>query len=81
MLRILLIAVLFYLIIWIGRGLVSGRGTGGAAPEDTELVEDALTGVYFPKGEAVTVNRGGRIYYFLSRDNRDAWLAKGGGQP
>ncbi|MDR1112023.1 MAG: hypothetical protein LBP92_15345 [Deltaproteobacteria bacterium] len=76
--RILLVALLFYLIVWLIRGLVApGRGPG-VGEGDEELVSDALTGVYFPKTKAVSINRDGRKLYFISVGNRDRWLRENG---
>ena len=78
--RLILLAVLFYLIIWVGRGLLFSRRGGPPPPPGREkvFVQDALTGVYFPKSDAVTVTTGGETYYFSSVDNRDAWLGRRG---
>ena len=80
MLRFVLLAVLLYLIIWVGRGLVFSRRDPGPLPEGDErvFVQDALTGVYFPRSEAVTVKTGGETYHFSSIANRDAWLGRRG---
>ena len=75
--RILLIAVLFYLIIWVVKGLVSPKSPPTYSDEK-ELVRDALTGVYFPKNKAITVTKSGETFYFSSVDNRDAWLHQNG---
>jgi YHS domain-containing protein len=74
MFRILLIALMFYLIIWVVRGLVAPKRDNEVIPDSTELVCDALTGVYFAKNKALTVHRDGQTYYFYTQDNRDAWL-------
>lgn len=74
MLNVIIITILFALIIWLGRGL------GKNAPRDSntkELVPDALTGVYFPKTEAVSINRAGETLYFLTIENRDKYLISG----
>ncbi|MDR2947304.1 MAG: hypothetical protein LBV79_11250 [Candidatus Adiutrix sp.] len=70
MFRFFIIALLFWLIIW----LVRGYGTGREEPETQELVRDAATGVYFPKKEALTVVRGGETLYFQNVENRDRYL-------
>jgi hypothetical protein len=76
MIRLFLIGLLFYLIIWVVRDLVRPRkdpgGPGNA--EERELVMDALTGVWFSKKKAVTVTTGRETLYFSSLSNRDAWL-------
>jgi hypothetical protein len=76
--RILLIALLFYLIIWLIRGLVTPSDASKMAADENELVCDALTGVYFPKNKAVSLSKDGRKMYFCSIDNRDQWLHKNG---
>lgn len=71
MFRLLLIALLFALIFWVIRGY--GQDDGPERPQ--EMVRDALTGVYFPKSEAVSVVRQGETLYFTSVENRDRYLA------
>ena len=47
-----------------------------ARPEEVqELVQDALTRVYFPKSAAITVVRGGETLYFQSRENQNRFLS------
>ncbi|MDR1167154.1 MAG: hypothetical protein LBO66_15030 [Deltaproteobacteria bacterium] len=76
-LRIILIAALFYLIFWVIRGLLKPKPAPGQLQGDErELVRDALTGVYFNKNKAVTITTQGQTLYFLSADNRDAWLRR-----
>jgi hypothetical protein len=79
--RLILLCLLFYLIIWVGRGLLFSRRMGPPppAPGERVFVQDALTGVFFPKSEAVTVTTGGETYYFSTVENRDAWLGRRGG--
>ena len=71
MIRLFIIFILFLLIIWVVRGF--GRG-GRSETETQELVRDGLTGVYFPKKDAVTIVRGGETLYFASIENRDRYL-------
>lgn len=79
--RLLLLAALFYLIILVGRGLLSSRkGSPHAANGEKVFVQDALTGVYFPKSDAVTVTTDGETYHFSSIENRDSWLSRRGGR-
>jgi hypothetical protein len=73
--RVLIISLLFYLIIWVVRGLIQPKAPKGETQE-SELVSDALTGVYFDKSKAITVTRGGKVYHFMSVENRDAWLRR-----
>ncbi|MDR2351771.1 MAG: hypothetical protein LBF22_01185 [Deltaproteobacteria bacterium] len=73
--NILLIAVLFYLIIWVVKGLLRPKTTDQESPEK-DMVSDALTGVFFHKKQAVTISRGGQTFYFISVENRDAWLRR-----
>jgi hypothetical protein len=79
--RVLLIAVLFYLIIWVVRGLVAPKRGPETSRLATEMVRDALTQIYFPKDRAISVSKNGQTYYFISADNRDAWLRRTGRQP
>jgi hypothetical protein len=76
--RILLIALLFYLIIWIIRGLVSPRAGSEVTIDEEELVSDSLTGVFFPKNKAVRLTKEGQTFYFISIANRDLWLHQKG---
>ncbi|MDR2461087.1 MAG: hypothetical protein LBE38_10005 [Deltaproteobacteria bacterium] len=75
LIKIFLIALLFYLIIVVVRGLVSPKPEPGGTQE-SELVSDALTGVYFDKRKAITISTGGQTLYFISTENRDAWLRR-----
>ncbi|MDR2455051.1 MAG: hypothetical protein LBE49_00435 [Deltaproteobacteria bacterium] len=81
--RLILLALLFYLIIMVGKGLLSsGKGQRPLPDGDEKVfVQDALTGVYFPKSEAVTVTTGGETFHFSSVENRDAWLSRRGQKP
>jgi lysylphosphatidylglycerol synthetase-like protein (DUF2156 family) len=76
MIRLILIAILFLLIIWIVRDLAKPKRTENKASEESVLVPDAQTGVYFEKSKAVTVVTGGKVYYFSSQENRDLWLRR-----
>ena len=72
MFRILGVVLLFGLIFGLARSF--GRP---ARPEEVqELVQDALTRVYFPKNAAVKVVRGGETLYFQSLENRDLFLSR-----
>ena len=71
MLNLFLIALLFGLIFWVVRGYGRSARRDGHAQD---LVRDALTGVYFPKSEAVSITRGGETLYFLNHENRDKFL-------
>ncbi|MDR2198236.1 MAG: hypothetical protein LBR53_02050 [Deltaproteobacteria bacterium] len=76
MIRYLIIAVLFLLIIRVVTDLARPRKGDPPPAEESVLVPDAQTGVYFEKSKAVTVVTGGRTYYFSSRENRDLWLRR-----
>jgi hypothetical protein len=80
LLRLFIIALLFYLVVWVVRGLVrpaeKGPPDGVPDPGDKELVPDSFTGTYFEKSKAVTVNTGGAVHYFSCEANRDAWLRR-----
>ncbi|MDR1577413.1 MAG: hypothetical protein LBT86_04185 [Deltaproteobacteria bacterium] len=41
-----------------------------------EMVQDALTGVFFDKDKAFSITTEGQTIYFISQANRDAWLAQ-----
>lgn len=73
MFRLLIIAVLFYLIIYLVRGMAAGKRPPEAQAQ--ELVRDAVSGVYFPKGEGVSITREGETFYFSTVENRDRFLA------
>jgi hypothetical protein len=76
MIRLVIIAILFLLIIKIVRDLARpGKGEGTPSGESV-MVQDAQTGVYFEKSKAVTVVTGGKTYYFSSQENRDLWLRR-----
>lgn len=70
MLRLLFIAFLFAAIFWVVRGY--GRSRSDDQPQ--EMVRDALTGIYFPKNEAVSISRHGETLYFHNIENRDKYL-------
>jgi len=70
MFRLLLIAALFALVLWVARGYVQNRS--GDQPQ--EMVPDALTGVYFLKSEAVSITRHGETLYFSTAENRDRYI-------
>jgi len=73
MFRFLAVALLFGLIFGLARSF--GR-PGAARPEEVQdLVQDALTRVYFPKSAAIKVVRGGETFYFQSLENRDRFLS------
>jgi len=73
MLRFLVAALLFGLIFVLARSF--GRPNPADSEEIQELVQDALTRVYFPKNAAVKVVRGGETFYFQSLENRDRFLS------
>jgi hypothetical protein len=57
------------------RGLVKPKKTTSNEGE-SELVSDALTGVYFEKRKAISITTGGQTLYFISVENRDTWLRR-----
>ncbi len=73
MLHLFLIALLFGLIFWVARGC--GRSER-REPQAQDLVRDAVTGVYFPKSEALSIVRGGETFYFSNIENRDRFLSR-----
>lgn len=72
MFRLIVIALIFSLIFWLVRGI----GRSGVTSASRELVPDALTGVYFPKDQAVAISRGGETLYFINKENRDTYLSR-----
>jgi len=72
MFHIFMIALLFGLIFWVARGF--GRAERRPPPVQ-ELVRDALTGIYFPKSDALSISRGGETLYFSNIENRDRFLS------
>ncbi|MDR1608082.1 MAG: hypothetical protein LBT38_06710 [Deltaproteobacteria bacterium] len=76
-LRLLIIAFLFYLIIWVAKGLFRPTKPPLDIPKlPQDMVQDALTGVFFDKSQAFTLTTKGQTIYFCSQENRDAWLAQ-----
>jgi hypothetical protein len=75
LLRLLLIFFLFYLIFRVVKGLVAAENPKRHDNAQV-LVRDDLTGVFFEKDKAFTINLEGQTFYFSSRANRDAWLAQ-----
>jgi hypothetical protein len=73
MFRLLAVALLFGLIFALSRSF--DRPGSDQADEAQELVQDALTRVYFPKNRAVKVARGGETLYFQNLENRDRFLS------
>jgi high-affinity Fe2+/Pb2+ permease len=74
MLRLFIIALLFYLIIWLVRGYDRGKPKKDEN-ETQELVRDAHSGLYFPKSESISITREGETFYFVSVESRDKFLA------
>ncbi|MDR2725167.1 MAG: hypothetical protein LBC90_03690 [Candidatus Adiutrix sp.] len=72
MIRMLGVALLFGLIF----GLARSFGRPARSEEAQEMVQDALTRVYFPKSAAVKVVRGGETLHFQSLENRDLFLSR-----
>lgn len=71
MFRLFFVAILFGLIFWLARSWGGERSEENKAQE---LVQDALTGIYFPKNTAVKVIRGGETLHFSTVENRDRFL-------
>ncbi|MDR2613599.1 MAG: hypothetical protein LBG06_12590 [Deltaproteobacteria bacterium] len=76
LLRVFIIALLFYLVIWVVRGLIRPDARPGGPAEENLLVSDELTGLYFEKSKAITVKTNGKTYYFSNAENRDTWLRR-----
>ena len=75
MVNFLISILLFGLIFWVVLGYKRGKPQKEASTQ--ELVRDAMTGVYFPKTEAISVTSGGETIYFLTIENRDTFLSSG----
>ncbi|MDR0881764.1 MAG: hypothetical protein LBP55_04390 [Candidatus Adiutrix sp.] len=71
LITLLIIAALFGLIFRVSRNFDRSSSPGETAQD---LVRDALTGVYFPKSEALSLTRGGETLFFQSLENRDKFL-------
>ncbi|MDR1041738.1 MAG: hypothetical protein LBR80_16550 [Deltaproteobacteria bacterium] len=75
-LRVFIIAMLFYLVVWVVRGLIRPAGKATPAAAENELVRDSQTGVYFERSKALVVIREGQTHFFANAETRDAWLRR-----
>ncbi len=73
MFHLFIIALLFGLIFWVARGFSRSERR---EPQAQDLVRDAVTEVYFPKSEALSIVRGGETFYFSNIENRDRFLSR-----
>lgn len=82
MIRLLLLAALFYLGYSLLRSflrvLPGHRGSPPAAkgPRGEEMVQDPHCGTYLPRGEALTKTVRGEMHYFCSKACRDAFAGR-----
>jgi len=63
---------------WIGQGTQTRRqttGPGASGQIDDVMVKDPFCEVYFPKRNAVVLNRNGSELYFCSTECRDKYLS------
>ncbi|MEW6264985.1 MAG: hypothetical protein AB1641_18070 [Thermodesulfobacteriota bacterium] len=85
LIRWVIIVLLFYLIYLVLKGMIRSagprheggerdRGQAAESQAAVDLVQDPLTGVYFPRSEGVASMVDGRILYFLNTENRDKYL-------
>ena len=82
MIRLLLLALLFFLAYTVYNAVVrslSGRG-GAPPPEKTrqgeEMVKDPQCGTYVPRGDALEKTVRGKKYFFCSARCRDTFTGK-----
>ncbi|MDA8165540.1 MAG: YHS domain-containing protein [Desulfobacteraceae bacterium] len=77
--RLLILFGLLYLLYRKARGGSPGRTQSeqeaGSVKHDI-LIEDPVCHTYVPKSQAVSLDRGDKIYYFCSRKCRDAFCRK-----
>ncbi|MEJ2032708.1 MAG: YHS domain-containing protein [Deltaproteobacteria bacterium] len=77
-LRLLILVILIYLLYRLLRkkqGRPLERGELDPVKHDI-LIEDPICHTYVPKGQAVSLDHGEKIYYFCSRKCRDAFCRK-----
>lgn len=81
LIRLVFLVILFFLIkrLWLS---LSGavKSEGGLPPRDHEplhpLVRDPECGLHFPQNDALTARTEQGLFYFCSRECRDAYLNK-----
>jgi hypothetical protein len=80
LLRWLILLVLFYLIWRVLKGLIQPgrRPTAGpdrgSRPEKAEdLIQDPVSGVYFPRSQGVASKVEGKVLYFVNTGTRDEY--------
>lgn len=82
MIRLLLLALLFFLAYTVYNAIVRSLPGRGGAPsaEKTrrgeEMVQDPQCGTYVPRGDALEKVIRGKRHFFCSRQCRDAFLEK-----
>ena len=81
--RLIILLVVGYLIYravksWMFKQMPPGTGTGQggpAVPVDDVMVKDPSCGVYFPRREAVRLQKDSEELFFCSSECRDKYLA------
>lgn len=82
MIRLLLLALLFFLGYTLVQALLRGLGGRRQGPppsrtrEGEDMVRDPQCGTFVPRSDAVTVTSRGETRYFCSAKCRDAWLSR-----
>jgi len=82
MIRLLLLALLFYLCCRFFRSLFRALPGRPSAPQaktpgrGEEMVRDPQCGTYLPRGDALEKTVRGERHYFCSRECRDAFVGK-----
>jgi len=82
MIRLLLLALLFYLGYSFLRSLLRSLPGRPSVPREAasargeEMVRDPQCGTYLPRGAALEKTVRGERHYFCSRECRDAFLGK-----
>lgn len=80
MIRLLLLALLFFLGYTLFQALLRSLGGQRKAPppartrQGEDMVRDAECGTFVPRSEALSLSSRGETHYFCSEKCRDAWL-------
>ncbi len=77
-----LVALFYWLLRNLSRGAAQAPGPRRGAPDEPvdELVEDPVCGVYHPKRRAFRLRRGGKTYYFCSKNCMELFEKRGDGR-
>ena len=79
--RIVIIAILFYILYRLlkgGRKKTPPSSSGGSLPAQDVLVEDPVCHTYIPKKQAVSGKSNGSVHYFCSKECHDKYFANKG---